>query len=155
MEIENLKLQKQIDELIDKIYPIGSYYETSDSSFNPNNSWGGTWEIESDGTVLVSECGGSSAGTGRPVVRINDEGGEYWHTLTTNEMPSHSHSLKERFMMWDANATYSVINQYQWKGDIQYDAQDTSFYKTNNTGGGQQFSIMQKYIGVRRWHRTA
>lgn len=29
MEIENLKLQKQIDELIDKIYPVGSYYETT------------------------------------------------------------------------------------------------------------------------------
>ena len=41
MEIENLKLQKQIDELIDKIYPIGSYYETSNPNFDPNTNWGG------------------------------------------------------------------------------------------------------------------
>lgn len=29
--------------LIDLFYPIGSYYETSDSSFDPNTTWGGTW----------------------------------------------------------------------------------------------------------------
>ena len=27
-------------------YPVGSYYETSNSSFNPNNTWGGTWTSE-------------------------------------------------------------------------------------------------------------
>lgn len=33
-------------ELIDLFYPIGSYYETSNSSFNPNTAWGGTWTSE-------------------------------------------------------------------------------------------------------------
>lgn len=28
--------------LLDMFYPVGSYYETSDGSFNPNTSWGGT-----------------------------------------------------------------------------------------------------------------
>jgi len=27
-------------------YPIGSYYETSDQSFDPNTDWGGTWTSE-------------------------------------------------------------------------------------------------------------
>lgn len=122
MEIQSLKINQEISDikeqlngLLDLFYPVGSYYETSNTSFNPNTSWGGTWVEESDGTVLVSECGGSSAGTARPVIKVGDKGGEYWHKLTVNEIPSHNHNLTERFMMWDAGATYAVINQYQWK----------------------------------------
>lgn len=36
-------------------YPVGSYYETSDTSFNPNTAWGGTWILEaSNKDVLMS-----------------------------------------------------------------------------------------------------
>ena len=33
-----------IPKLLNIFYPIGSYYETSDTSFDPNTSMGGTWE---------------------------------------------------------------------------------------------------------------
>lgn len=29
-------------------YPVGSYFETSDSTFDPNTEWGGTWEFENN-----------------------------------------------------------------------------------------------------------
>ena len=32
--------------MLDFFYPIGSCYETKNSTFNPNISWGGTWELE-------------------------------------------------------------------------------------------------------------
>ena len=35
-------------------YPVGSYYETSDTSFDPNVAWGGTWELETQGQVHIS-----------------------------------------------------------------------------------------------------
>ena len=35
----------------DMIYPVGSYYETSDTSFDPNTAWGGTWSFETEGQV--------------------------------------------------------------------------------------------------------
>lgn len=111
MEIENLKLQKQIDELIDKIYPIGSYYETSDDSFNPNTAWGGTWVEETDGSVLIAQgknYNGKLALPGQTVgqddfqlslgqipghthtyQKSNATSGS--HTLTEDEMPSHNH----------------------------------------------------------------
>ena len=87
MEIENLKLQKQIDELIDKIYPIGSYYETSDDSFNPNTAWGGTWVEETDGSVLISQgkyYNGVLATVGATI-------GEDDIQLKENQLPTHSH----------------------------------------------------------------
>ena len=34
---------------IDILYPIGSYFETSDMSFDPSEFWGGTWELETEG----------------------------------------------------------------------------------------------------------
>lgn len=36
-------------------YPVGSYYETSDSAFDPNIAWGGTWVKDSAGKVTVAQ----------------------------------------------------------------------------------------------------
>lgn len=38
------KLSKFEKGLLDLFYPVGSYYENSESDFNPNKVWGGTWE---------------------------------------------------------------------------------------------------------------
>ncbi len=48
-------LNNMQDGLFDWIYPVGSYYETSDASFNPNNNWLGTWVLDSEGLVTVSQ----------------------------------------------------------------------------------------------------
>lgn len=48
-------------EVLNMFYPVGSYYETSDTAFNPNTAWGGTWILETAGQVHVS------AGTGYSV----------------------------------------------------------------------------------------
>ena len=46
---------------INAVYPVGSYYETSDLNFNPNTAWTGTtWVLETEGQVHVS---GSASGT--------------------------------------------------------------------------------------------
>ena len=31
--------------ILDKFYPVGSYYETSDANFSPSVAWGGTWVL--------------------------------------------------------------------------------------------------------------
>lgn len=51
----SLKIIKDISSLIiDTIYPVGSYYETSDNTFDPNVVWGGSWILETEGQVHVS-----------------------------------------------------------------------------------------------------
>lgn len=35
------------------LWPVGSYYETSDINFDPNVSWGGTWVQDSVGRVTI------------------------------------------------------------------------------------------------------
>ncbi len=45
--------QLTVAQLSDIIYPVGCYYETSDSNFNPQTAWGGTWELEEEGITHV------------------------------------------------------------------------------------------------------
>ena len=49
----NLNLMQT--EMFNWMYPVGSYYETSDTSFNPNTAWIGTWVEDTSGRVTVSQ----------------------------------------------------------------------------------------------------
>lgn len=80
--------------LLDLFYPVGTYYETSNSNFNPNESWGGTWVEDTKGYVTIGATTSFNVVDGNyqdigPGTKI----GEYQHTLTTNEMPAHSHPV--------------------------------------------------------------
>ena len=130
--------------IIDIFYPVGSYYETSDTTFNPNTAWGGTWVKEIAGQVHVS------AGTGYAVSGANtntSDGGEKTHTLTVNEMPAHNHGLA----LSGGSTTGSYMTYSYGEGKRFYSGTDF----VANTGGGQAHNIMQPYIVVNRWHRTA
>lgn len=130
--------------VLDIFYPVGSYFETSDTSFDPNTAWGGTWEKEVAGQVHVS-AGGTYYVSG---ANINtSDGGERTHTLTINEMPAHNHGL--------ALSGGSTTGSYM---TYTYGAEKKLYSGTEfvaNTGGGQAHNIMQPYIVVNRWHRTA
>lgn len=66
----------------DSIYPVGSIYLTTVNT-NPGEYFGGTWAQIKDRFLLAAGNTYSAGSTG----------GEANHTLTTNEMPSHTHSF--------------------------------------------------------------
>lgn len=77
--------------MIDFFYPVGSYYETSDTSFNPNVSWGGTWSLETEGQVHVS---GSASGTYQVNgARTNTSDGGASTVKLTDAQVAHGHSF--------------------------------------------------------------
>lgn len=129
--------------LFDFIYPVGSYYETSDTSFDPNTTWGGTWSLEAEGLVHI---GAGSNYT------VGDTGGEATHTLTENEMPSHLHGIRGEYGAQASGAYPPGSQYYQLTGNLLYGFQTVS---SESKGGGQPHNIMQPYIVVNRWHRTA
>ena len=45
---------EQVEKMLNLFYPVGSYYETSDTTFNPNTAWGGTWVEDTAGRMLVA-----------------------------------------------------------------------------------------------------
>lgn len=128
-----------ISSIIDIFYPVGSYYETSDTSFNPNNAWGGTWVEDSAGYVTVAMDTGTFA-------TVGDTGGEETHTLTTAEMPSHTH---QQYVT--ANSGTNPRSAYNGDGAFNRYPQ----CQTGATGGGEAHNNLQPYVVVKRWHRTA
>lgn len=89
-------------DILDIIYPVGSIYETMDSSFSPSESFGGTWE-RIKGKVLVGVDESDSTFKSSKLT-----GGEKSHTLTINEMPSHNHTIGRsdgsNLTSWSTNA---------------------------------------------------
>ena len=84
----------KLSEMIDLFYPVGSYYETSKSQaeFDPNDVWGGTWELETAGQVHVSS--GSGYAVSGAETNTSDGGSKYLqaHTHSDNfTLPNHLH----------------------------------------------------------------
>lgn len=73
--------------IFDLFYPIGSIYETSNASFNPNTSFGGTWE-RIKGKVIVGVDENDT-----DLSSSKKTGGEKAHKLTKDELPHHNHAL--------------------------------------------------------------
>lgn len=103
--------------LLDLVYPVGSIY-CSTKSTSPASLMGGTWSAISGKFLL----GTNSTYT------LGSTGGEATHTLTTNEMPTHKHTVNlvgDSSDWLGGSATTHVVKS------------DTSTVSTNNTGGGQ------------------
>ena len=73
---------------LDFFYRVGSYYETSDSTFNPNVEWGGTWELETEGQVHVSA--GSNYAVSGALSNTSDGGSK------NAIVPTHNHEIKAK-----------------------------------------------------------
>lgn len=145
-------------------YPVGSFY-FSQNETNPATLFGGTWEQLEQGRVLLSQ------GTNYPA---GSTGGEATHTLTVAEMPKHSHTrgtmnITGTFNPYgEANIACSgafyemgVTNQ---KGNsandndndyIGFDASRSWTGATSEEGESQAFNVIQPYISVYIWKRTA
>ena len=134
-----------LSEIINIMCPVGTYYETSDLNFDPNVMWGGTWELENDGTVLVSK---SSVSGSKFNVNLGTVVGEETHTLTVAEMPSHKHSI---------SYIKSNITPLTDAGVSGYNGNNQGIGSTSvdSTGGGKAHNIIQPSKIVNRWHRTA
>ena len=132
--------------LVDLIYPAGTYYETSDSDFDPNTAWGGTWALENDGTVLVSKSSEVAS------IFNDDIGtvvGKEEHTLTVDEMPSHSHNAN---LSAGTETGISRLITSDWSWDTK-NQQNGGLI--NLSGGGQPHNNVQPSKIANRWHRTA
>ena len=142
-------MQSSLYELImnaalDAAHPVGSYIETSDTSYDPNESLVGTWVLENDGTVLVSK---SSTTGSKFNENIGTVVGEEKHALTIAEMPRHNHQFS-----------------YKWKiatvGNADWAAQNTDASGLLDnvigfTGNNEAHNNVQPSKIVNRWHRTA
>lgn len=127
--------------LLDFIYPVGSYYETSDTSFNPNTAWGGTWLEDTKGRVTVAL---DSEDTDFDT--INKIGGSKY-------LQKHSHVLTMFNQYADGTGGHYATSKKVGKTTDGADG-GTSCDGVSITGTGDSGNL-QPYVVVKRWHRTA
>lgn len=135
--------------ILDLVYPIGSIY-MSVNNVSPSTLFGGTWESMGEGRTLIGA--GTNDGT---TYTAGSTGGEKTHTLTTNEMPSHTHGNVwwNLIVSADGNTGRWSLNNGSLVIETQAD-RDASTRVTGNTGSGWAHNNMQPYLVVYMWKRT-
>ena len=132
----NLKIEFQKD-LLEKVYPVGSYY-WSQKNTSPEELFGGKWEAIS-GRFLFSTDSNHS---------VDSTGGEEKHTLTENEMPSHTHGFNH-YSNISCNSLLGSSYNLPYREDWNFMKSDNVGYK----GGNQPHNNMPPYITAYCWRR--
>lgn len=145
MEIENLNLQKQIDNIWEKIYPIGSIY-ISTVATSPHFLFGGLWVLWGQGRVPVGIDESNDNFN-----EVEKTGGEEAHTLTTAEMPSHAHYSSIHLCSEEAEGYGLNANAPAFTNRVIVEG---GVINTSSTGSSQSHNNLQPYITCYMWKRV-
>lgn len=139
-----LKIAK---DLFDLLYPVGTYYETSNANWTPSSAgWYGTWQEDTAGKTTVAKDSGTFKTLGASV-------GEEKHTLTVSEIPAHGHVVEDSCDGGVNVNPRNALSSFYGGNKSGWGTGNPHFIK--DTGGGQSHNNIQPSIVVRRWHRTA
>ena len=120
------------------VYPVGAIY-TSVVATSPATLFGNTWVAIGAGKVLI---GLDASDTDFDTVEAT--GGAKTHTLTVDELPAHTHNF---------TAMQDTGNSVNRTGGGDLGAPGT--VATASTGGDTAHTIVQPYLVVHMWKRTA
>ena len=136
--------------IADQVYPIGSIFTTvtayANSAAVVAAIGGTTWVAFAAGKMLIGlDSGDTDFDT------VEQTGGAKTHTLTEAELPAHSHDY--------AGGEYTGANDYGTNMSVNNlgsttDGRSTNF-NSETVGSGSAHSIMNPYIAVYMWKRTA
>ena len=133
-------------DLLEKVYPIGSYY-WSEKNTSPSDIFGGSWTKIRGRFLFASDSNHD----------VGDTGGEERTTLTINEMPRHSHEYEkfrhETYILFSVPSGIDYrypANYYNHKDSDKF--LDT--YSTTSVGGGSSHNNMPPFLTANCWKRT-
>jgi len=132
----NLSAEDLKASLLNIFMPVGFIY-ISTVSTNPGTYLGGTWTAFGTGRVLV----GYNAADG-DFNEVEKTGGAKTHTLTTDQMPAHTH-------------TVPITRSGNYSSGGTSSGTTSAATTTSSTGGGSAHNNLQPYIVVYMWKRTA
>lgn len=128
----------------DICFPVGSIYANYVHGSNPSDFFGiGVWE-RIEGRVLVgSGTTTDSQGVSR-TISLGELGGEFSHSITVPELPSHSHSSGS--IVTTSAGAGRAINPNP--------GGEHGLATTGSSGNNVPMNVMQPYVGVYLWKRT-
>ncbi len=139
-------------EWLDAFFPVNSIKLTFDDT-NPGTKIANTtWELVSQGRFLVGAGPGTDKNGLVKTFEAGTQEGEYEHTLTTSEIPKHSHDIDEKVVGGDnpsaaAGKGGELIGGRQQQGGVKY--------TTLTTGDGESHNNIPPGYGIYVWRRTA
>lgn len=134
-----------VSNLLKAVYPIGSIYCTTDNT-NPATTFGfGTWEVYAAGRVLVG-----IDSTDADFDTVGETIGAKTHTLTTAEMPAHTHNFLPR-----SATTGAVSSIVTGTLDTSSTISGSNQPHIQSTGGGGAHNNIQPSVVVCMFRRTA
>ena len=126
-------------------HPVGSYYWSNDST-SPATLFGGTWEALPAGYTLIAQGSGTDS-FGSFTYTAGQKYGERKHQLTTDEMPSHYHTI-------DRAETGNGQREYiPFASDTGVQARRPE--AIHSAGGNEPHNNIQPSISAYGWKRTA
>jgi len=132
------------------VYPVGSIFTTVSSTAPATLLGMGTWAAFGAGRVPVGiNASDSDFNT------AEETGGSKTHTLTTSELPSHTHTFDytQNPNTNGANSQPHPISSTAHGSNSGYNV--VANKTTNAAGSGSAHTIVQPYIVVYMWKRTA
>ena len=141
-------IQTQLDAkpTLATIYPVGSIYINATNSTNPGTLLGfGTWAAFGAGRVMV----GLDSSDG-DFNSAEETGGAKTVSLTTSQLPSHSHSIS-----YTDSGDGGVNISPNFTAGIKFSSGGPITHTTGTTGSGSAHNNVQPYIVVYMWKRTA
>ena len=135
------RINRQKRDLLEKVYPIGTYYWSSNNK-SPSEIFGGSW-TKINGRFLFASDSNHYVG---------ETGGEERVTLKINEIPSHSHNY-DRFHYDNAHIGFVPGSAVYYP----YVTKDNDYYRSNSTtgtGGGCSHNNMPPFLTANCWKRT-
>jgi hypothetical protein len=125
------------------VYPVGSIYINAAVATNPGTLLGfGTWAAFGAGRVIVGLNAADS-----DFDTAQETGGSKTHTLTTAELPSHTHTVSI-----PSSENGGSSNDHALFPDSTSSGET---FTTAATGSGSAHTIVQPYIVAYMWRRTA
>lgn len=122
------------------VYPVGCIY-TNITGTNPNTELGfGTWSAFGAGKVIVGYNAGDA-----DFDTAEETGGAKTHTITTAELPAHTHTIGLNNGTPGGTPVPEVANATGTSSTIT----------SSSVGSGTAMSIVQPYIVAHFWKRTA
>lgn len=127
--------------IFDLVMPVGHLLHRYDET-NPGTLYPGTiWGRIATGRMLVGQDAGDA-----DFRAIGQAGGAKTHKLTVAELPAHSHNVS----FWDADDA-----SHQRIAGTGHDHSTERTQATSATGSNAPFSVMNPYVVVAIWRRTA
>ena len=121
-------------------FPVGYIYQSYNST-SPANIYGGSW------TPITGRFLYCNNGTG--------VGGSNTQTITTANLPAHSHSINIATTAKDGQSSYGLGTALAYHGRVVVSFDDGAHKtNTNNSGSGSAVNNMPAYQTCYAWRRT-